>query len=200
LEALGLDLSGFEERSVIDRVSSQIYLQRIDGALTVVKAISLSELIKRCQIEKTIDNLLNLRDPVITTLIGCVFLVESIRCEFKTVRLYATEGSLEAILSNPHAWWTPTAIRKVVVGFALGLRFAHGFGLLHGAVNASNILLVLICGFESRISMRSGWKRAKLSRFLGKGERRRQAFARLRPYCLRSRLVTKPLRPSMFQD
>jgi serine/threonine protein kinase len=29
---------------------------------------------------------------------------------------------------------------KAVVGIALGLRFAHGLGLLHGAVNASNIL------------------------------------------------------------
>jgi serine/threonine protein kinase len=29
---------------------------------------------------------------------------------------------------------------KAVVGIALGLRFAHGLGLLHGAVNVSNIL------------------------------------------------------------
>jgi serine/threonine protein kinase len=29
---------------------------------------------------------------------------------------------------------------KAVVGIALGLRFAHGLGLLHGAVKASNIL------------------------------------------------------------
>jgi serine/threonine protein kinase len=29
---------------------------------------------------------------------------------------------------------------KAVVGLALGLRFAHGLGLLHGAVKASNIL------------------------------------------------------------
>jgi hypothetical protein len=39
------DLSGFEEGSVIggnDRVSSHIYQRRIDGVLTVVKAISLS--------------------------------------------------------------------------------------------------------------------------------------------------------------
>jgi hypothetical protein len=37
--------SGFEEKSVISRnkgVSSEIYQRRIDGALTVVKAISLS--------------------------------------------------------------------------------------------------------------------------------------------------------------
>jgi serine/threonine protein kinase len=29
---------------------------------------------------------------------------------------------------------------KAVVGIALGLRFAHGLGLLHGVVKVSNIL------------------------------------------------------------
>jgi hypothetical protein len=74
------DLSGFGEKSVIgrnDRVSSQIDLRRIDGAMTVVKAISLSALIELCHIETEIDNLLNLHDPVIAPLIGCVFPVES---------------------------------------------------------------------------------------------------------------------------
>jgi serine/threonine protein kinase len=54
--------------------------------------------------------------------------------------LYATDGSLADILSNPPGSWTPTIKAKSVVGIALGLRFAHGLGLLHGAVNASNIL------------------------------------------------------------
>jgi hypothetical protein len=140
------DMSGFEERSVIgqnDRVSSQVYERRIDGAVTVVKAISLSGRIDRCQIEIEIEieNLLNLRHPMITPLIGCVLPVElSGQREFKTVRLYATEGSLADVLSNPPAWWTPTAKAKAVVGIALGLRFAHGLGLLHGAVKPSNIL------------------------------------------------------------
>jgi hypothetical protein len=46
-----LDLSGFEERSVIirnDRVSSQIHQRRIDGAVTVAKAISLPGRTDRC--------------------------------------------------------------------------------------------------------------------------------------------------------
>jgi hypothetical protein len=123
-----LDLSGFEEKSVIggnDRVSSQIYLRRIDGATTVVKAISLLGLIERRQIKTEIENLMNLRHLMIAPLIGFVFPVESSgRGEFKIVRLYATEGSLA----------------KAVVGIVLGLRFAHGFGLLHGEVKASNIL------------------------------------------------------------
>jgi hypothetical protein len=58
-----LGLSGFEERSVIGRNqgdSIKIYLRRIDGALTVVKAISLSGSIERRQIETEVENLLNL--------------------------------------------------------------------------------------------------------------------------------------------
>jgi serine/threonine protein kinase len=87
------------------------------------------------------ENLLNLRHPMIAPLIGCVFPVESSgQREFRTVRLYATEGSLADVLSNPPAWWTPAMKAKAVVGIALGLRFAHGLGLLHGAVQASNIL------------------------------------------------------------
>jgi serine/threonine protein kinase len=62
------------------------------------------------------------------------------RREFKTVRLYAIEGSLADVLPNSPVWWTPTVTAKAVVGIVLGLRFAHGLGLLHGAVKASTIL------------------------------------------------------------
>jgi serine/threonine protein kinase len=72
---------------------------------------------------------------------GCFFPVESSRwLEFKTVRLYATEGSLADNLLNPPGWWTPTMKAKAVVGIIFGLWFAHGLRLLHGTVKASNIL------------------------------------------------------------
>jgi hypothetical protein len=103
-----LDPSGFEEGSIIGRnkgVSTQIYRRRIDGALTVVKAISLSGSIERRQLETEMENLLNLRHPMIAPLIGCVLPVKtSGQREFKTVRLYATEGSLADVLSNSPAW------------------------------------------------------------------------------------------------
>jgi serine/threonine protein kinase len=54
--------------------------------------------------------------------------------------LHAAEGSLADVLSAPPAWWTPTARAKAVAGIALGLRFAHGLGLLHGGLKASNVL------------------------------------------------------------
>jgi cell division control protein CDC15 len=109
--------------------------------MTVVKAISLSGSIEPWQIGTEIDNMLNLRHPMIAPLISSVFPVESNRqWEFKTVRLYGAEGFLADVLSNPPGWWTPTAKAKAVVGTALGLRFAHGLGLLHGVVKTSNIL------------------------------------------------------------
>jgi serine/threonine protein kinase len=106
-----------------------------------VKSVSLSPVIERCQIEIETNNLLNLRHPLIAPLVSYVLSVESggLR-EFKTVRLHAAGGSLADILLNPPAWWTPTATAKAVVGIALALRFAHGLGLLHGAVKAGNIL------------------------------------------------------------
>jgi serine/threonine protein kinase len=139
-----LDLSAYEEGEVIRqnaRVFSQIYLRRIDEVMTVVKAISVSGSIERRQIEPEIENLLNLCHPMIARLIGCTLSMNSTeQRELKTVRLYAAEGSLADVLSNPPGSWTPTAKAKAVVGIALGLRFAHGLGLLHGAVKASNIL------------------------------------------------------------
>jgi serine/threonine protein kinase len=113
----------------------------MDGVLAVLKSVPLSALIGRGQIETEIENLLNLRHPTIAPLIGFVFPAESSgRREFKTGRLHAAGGSLAAVLSAPPAWWTPTAKAKVVAGIALGLRFAHGLGLLHGGLKASNVL------------------------------------------------------------
>jgi hypothetical protein len=129
--------------------------------LLFVRAISLSELSERCQVEIEIENLLNLRHPVIPPLIGCVLSVESTgRRKFRTVRLYVTEGSLSDILSNPPAWRAPTMKAKTVVGIELELRFAHGLGLLHGAMKQGNILFdadrrIQIADF-SRIYLETG--------------------------------------------
>jgi serine/threonine protein kinase len=113
----------------------------VDGALAVVKSVSLPALIERCQIVTEIENLFNLRHPLIAPLIGFAFPVESGgRRELKIARLHASRGSLADVLSNPPAWWTPTAKAKAVVGIALALRFAHGLRLLHGAVKADNVL------------------------------------------------------------
>jgi hypothetical protein len=68
-----LDPSGFEGKAVIGRnkgMSTQIYLRRIDGALTVMKAIFLCRSIKQRQFETEMENLLNLRQSRISVRSG----------------------------------------------------------------------------------------------------------------------------------
>jgi serine/threonine protein kinase len=142
-----VDFSGFEEGSVIgqhdrrDRRLTQLHRRLIDGVFTVVKTLSIQLSIEICQVETEMENQMNLRHPMIAPLIGCGFRQESSGLlELKTVRLYASDDSLAGVLLNRPDWWTPTAKAKAVLGIALGLRFAHGHGFLHGAVKASNIL------------------------------------------------------------
>jgi serine/threonine protein kinase len=144
LQSRLLDVEGFEKVSEMrrsDRVLSQLYLRRIDGVQTVVKSIVLPELLSRRDLEIELENLLNLRHPMIAPLLGFVFpVVSNDRLEMKILRLYLPEGSLADVLSKGRSWWTPTAKAKAIAGIALGLRFSHGLGLLHGSVKASNIL------------------------------------------------------------
>jgi serine/threonine protein kinase len=142
-----VDFSGFEEGSVIsqrdgsDRRLTQLHKRLIDGVFTVVKTLSIPLSIDICQLETEMENQMNLRHPMIAPLIGCGFRQESSGSwELKTVRLYASTDSLAGVLLNPPDWWTPTVKAKAIVGIALGLRFAHGHGFLHGAVKGSNIL------------------------------------------------------------
>jgi serine/threonine protein kinase len=58
----------------------------------------------------------------------------------KIARQYAAGGSQAEVLSDAPAWWTPMAKVKAITGIALGLRFAHSLGLLHGGLKASNVL------------------------------------------------------------
>jgi serine/threonine protein kinase len=138
----------------------------------IIKVISLSNPSDLNKLETEIENLLNLRHPMIAPLIGYVLSMNSTeQRELKTVRLCAAEGSLADVLSNPPGWWTPTAKAKGVVGIALGVRFARGLGLLHGAVKPSNIFL----GADRRIQIadfrRSGGNQVQLNRFRAKSGR-----------------------------
>jgi hypothetical protein len=54
--------------------------------------------------------------------------------------LYCWRGSLSEIISVSPEWWTPTAQPKAIVGFVLGLRFAHSLGMLHGHLTVDNVL------------------------------------------------------------
>jgi serine/threonine protein kinase len=131
-----------EEESVLleaDRSSSRLYRMRRDGSLIVVKSIYLSDSISKSQIESEIANLVSLRHPLIASPIGFAESIAPPR--LKIARPYAAGGSLAEVLSGAPPWWTPTAKAKAIAGIAIALRFAHGLGLLHGGLKASNVLL-----------------------------------------------------------
>jgi hypothetical protein len=88
-----------------------------------------------------IEDLQNLRHPLISAPIGFGFGLCESESELKIGRLYHAEGgSLAEVLLSQPPWWTPTAKARAVVGMALALRFAHSFGLLHGGLNSGNVL------------------------------------------------------------
>jgi hypothetical protein len=90
------------------------------------------------EIEREIENLSNLRHPLIAGPIG--FAYSEGEGKLKIGRLDAAGGYLADRFWSRPAWWTPTAKAKAVVGIALALRFAHGFGLQHGGLNSGNVL------------------------------------------------------------
>jgi hypothetical protein len=131
---LPLDLTGFENGSVIGEVS-RLYRRVSDGMEIFVRAFDVSEF-DSDEVEREIENLSNLRHPLIAAPIG--FALSS--PELKIGRLHAAGGSLAEVVSSKPVWWTPTAKAEAVVGIALALRFAHGLGLLHGGLNSGTVL------------------------------------------------------------
>jgi hypothetical protein len=130
------DVSDFEEESLLcEGVSCQLYRRSDDGCLIVVKSLPLLTSLD------PIKSTMNLRHRWLVPPIGFVFPKESSTLrELKIAQLFANGASLaEVLVANPE-WWTPTAKAKAVAGIALGLRFAHSFGLVHGRLTASNTL------------------------------------------------------------
>jgi serine/threonine protein kinase len=118
----------------------------------------------------------------------------------KIARPDAAGGSLAEVLSDAPAWWTPTAKAKAIAGIAIGLRFAHGLGLLHGGLKASNVLFdadrrIQIADF-SPIRLQTG----DAEPFAGEGWSPAAdvcAFARLHSSFLRSQLAALALSPEL---
>jgi serine/threonine protein kinase len=135
------DITELEEQPILfeaDRSSSRLYRMPRDGSLIVVKSICLSDSITKSQVDNEIANLVDLRHPLIVSPIG--FAESTAPRRLKIARPYAAGGSLAEVLSDAPPWWTPTAKAKAIAGIALGLRFAHSLGLLHGGLKASNVL------------------------------------------------------------
>jgi hypothetical protein len=100
LKPCPLDLTEYEEGSVIG--TSRLYQRRSDRSLIIVRSIPLSESIEDWQVATEIENLANLRHPLIASPIG--FEGSIGRRELKIGRSYARGGSLAEVLSNPPPW------------------------------------------------------------------------------------------------
>jgi serine/threonine protein kinase len=139
-----VNLSVFEERSNIwesDEVGNEIYDRIEDECLVLVKSKAHSANVSESDIEKEIENLINLRHPCISAPIGFVFGIESgSRQELNIVRMYLEGCSLSEVISVNPLWWASTVKAKAIAGLVLGLRFAHSLGLFHGHLTGNNIL------------------------------------------------------------
>jgi hypothetical protein len=147
-----VDLSGFEEKSMIwdsDEVPNQIYHRIEDESLFFMKAMPLSENVKRSQIENDIEKMINLRHPCIASPVGFIFPIKSgSQEELRMVRLYLEGCSLSEVISVNPLWWTSTVKAKAVAGIVLALRFADSLGLIHGHLTTDTIFLIPIIAFK----------------------------------------------------
>jgi serine/threonine protein kinase len=124
---------------VFDQLSTEIYRRCEDCSSMIVKTISGVKSMKSLRL--LIEKQLNLSHPCILAPIGFIFQTNStMSTEFKIVELYLEENSLSEVISSNPVWWTATAKAKAIAGIVLGLRFAHSFGLIHGHLNAKNIV------------------------------------------------------------
>jgi serine/threonine protein kinase len=136
-----LNLSEFSEATQLrerDDLSTQMYQECDDGLLILVKSIKLWGRVDNCHVERTIEDLVNVRHPCIAGAIGVV--PPSPLQGLKLVRMYCGGISLSEVISTSPEWWTPTAKAKPVVSLVLGLRFAHSLGPLNGHLTGNNIL------------------------------------------------------------
>jgi serine/threonine protein kinase len=147
------NLFGFRELSQLnenERFLIRKYQGCDNGFEIIVKSMKVPVCNDIAYLDRTIENLMNLRHPCISGPIGVV--LRSPLQELPIVGQYCSGNSLSEVISTSPEWWTPTAKVKVIVGIVLSMRFAHSFGLLHGHLTGDNVLfdedgLIQICNF-----------------------------------------------------
>jgi serine/threonine protein kinase len=147
------NLFGFREISQL-RANEGFLTQKYQGCDhgfdILVKSMNISLNDDIAPLERTIEKLMNLRHPCISSTIGVVH--RSPLHELRIIREYLGGGSLSEIISRSPEWWTPTVKVKAIVGIVLGMRFTHSFGLLQGHLTGDNVIfdeegLIQICDF-----------------------------------------------------
>jgi serine/threonine protein kinase len=126
-----------------------------DELRIIVKSMSLSKSVDKHHAERRIEDLMNLRHPCISGVIGLIF--QPPFEGLQIIEIYSGDNSLSKVISTSPAWWTPTAKAKAIVGLVLGLRFAHSLGAFHGHLTVNNIHLnedriIHICDFCMNVS------------------------------------------------
>jgi serine/threonine protein kinase len=145
LESSILDLSLFEKGREMangsgsgSEVSVEQYCRRSDGFEVVVKSFDSFESDKLDDILIDLFMLTQFKHRCIAPLVGFVLPTDS--TPLKTATLYYSCGSLEDVESSNPVWWTSTTKAKALAGIALGMKFAHEFGVAHGSLKPTNIL------------------------------------------------------------
>jgi hypothetical protein len=132
---------GFREGSQLsanERILTQKYQGSDNGLEIIAKSMNVSIRDDIAHLERTIENLMNLRHPCISGTIGVI--PQSPLQHLEIVRMYSVGGSLSEVISPSPEWWTPAAKAKTIAGIVLSLRFAHSFGLLHGQLTGDNVV------------------------------------------------------------
>jgi hypothetical protein len=86
---------------------------------SIVKSMSVTVCDVIAQLERIIENLMNLRHPCISCTIGEV--LRSPLQELHIIRQCSVGGSLSEVISTSPEWWTPTARVTGIVGIVLSM-------------------------------------------------------------------------------
>jgi serine/threonine protein kinase len=145
LESFVLDLSTFEGGREMglksgsgSEVSVKQYSRLSDGFTIVVKSFDSFDCDKVDDILYELFMLTQLKHQCIAPVIGIVLPTKT--TGLQTGTLYYRSGSLEDVTMNNPVWWTPTTKAKTIAGIALGMRYAHRHGIVHGSLKPNNIL------------------------------------------------------------
>jgi serine/threonine protein kinase len=136
------DFSGLmkgPEFNEFNLILTQLYHPCRDRHEIIVKSTNVSVGVDNCHHEKMIEQLMRLRHPCISGIIGVV-----LRSELSVMKIVVMDfgdNSLSKIVSRSPSWWTPTGKAKAIVGVVLGLCFAHSFGIFHGHLTGNNIFV-----------------------------------------------------------
>jgi serine/threonine protein kinase len=122
-------------------ISTQIYQECDSELCIVVKSINLSLSEDKVRVERSMENMMNLRHPCIAGVIGLVH--SSALQVLKIIRQHIEGSSVSKVVLRSPEWWTATAKAKAkaIVGVLLGLRFAHRLGLVHGHMTTENVFV-----------------------------------------------------------